>query len=128
MKTCRYEKGDSGAYNQDWTTACGRKVRCESPMEVGFSFPPLPNADGQIYCTYCGQKIELADRPIKMNTFDGWKAEGFHVMRGEKHTTRNEHGIPLFSEKQVAKTQARSCYDPGDYDEDEMDPWWLDKD
>lgn len=57
-KECRYTKRESDPYGTDWTTACGHAVRCEGPVEVGFSFDPLPNADGK-FCPHCGKLIEI---------------------------------------------------------------------
>lgn len=60
--SCAYRKTSSDGYGTNWRTACGHRVRCEAPIEVGMSFAPLPNADGAIYCPYCGKLIELKER------------------------------------------------------------------
>ncbi len=58
--TCVYTKQKIDGYGTDWTTSCGHAVRCESSINVGFSFDPLPNEDGK-YCHYCGKLIELRE-------------------------------------------------------------------
>lgn len=55
---CRYTKGKVDGWGTDWTTGCGRTVRCETPIDVGPQFPPLPNSDGK-FCHYCGKLIVL---------------------------------------------------------------------
>lgn len=62
MSTCTYIKIRSDGYGTDWKTKCGHAVRCEAPMEVGFSFDPLPNEDGE-FCRYCGKKIHIDGLP-----------------------------------------------------------------
>lgn len=58
-KHCIYKKASSDGYGTNWKTQCGRRVRCEAPIEVGMSFPPLPNEDGK-FCHYCGKEILIA--------------------------------------------------------------------
>lgn len=58
QSVCKYTRIKSDGYGVDWKTQCGREVRCESPIEVGFSSAPLPNEDGD-YCHYCGKIIKL---------------------------------------------------------------------
>lgn len=55
---CRYTEGKVDGWGADWTTGCGRTVRCETPIDVGPQFPPLPNSDGK-FCHYCGKLIVL---------------------------------------------------------------------
>ena len=57
-KFCTYEKTSADGYGTNWETECGRMLRMEAPIEVGFSFAPLPNEDGK-FCQYCGKKILL---------------------------------------------------------------------
>jgi hypothetical protein len=40
---------------------------------------------------------------MKYKTFQEWKDEGFHVIKGEKSKIRNKHGKCLFSKNQVKK-------------------------
>jgi hypothetical protein len=58
MKACTYTKVKVDGYGTDWHTSCGRDMRYESPIEVGFSFAPDPTEVGT-YCTHCGGKIVL---------------------------------------------------------------------
>jgi len=55
---CVYTKERQDGYGTDWSTACGRDVRCEAPVDVGWSFAPLPNEGGK-FCHFCGKEIEL---------------------------------------------------------------------
>lgn len=61
--TCTYTKKSMDSYGTNWKTQCGHIVRCEAPIEVGFSFDPLPNEDGK-FCPYCGGEIEL-DKEVR---------------------------------------------------------------
>ena len=61
MKTCTYTKKSSDSYGTNWTTQCGNGVRCEAPIDVGFSFDPLPNENGK-FCHFCGGEILLKDK------------------------------------------------------------------
>jgi len=36
-------------------------------------------------------------------TFQEWKDQGYHVVKGEKSVSRNEAGVSLFSRNQVEK-------------------------
>jgi hypothetical protein len=56
---CAYTKTGSDGYGTDWKTNCGRTLRCEAPIDVGFSSAPLPNEDGE-YCHFCGKKIKIS--------------------------------------------------------------------
>ena len=56
--TCIYTKHKSDGYGTDWKTSCGWVLRCEGPIDVGFSPAPLPTEDGK-YCHFCGKEIEL---------------------------------------------------------------------
>lgn len=58
MKTCKYIEIGHDSYGTNWKTECGRTVRCEAPIDVGFSFDPLPNEDGK-FCPYCDGEIVL---------------------------------------------------------------------
>jgi len=60
MITCQYTKIKSDSYGTNWKTSCGKEVRCEAPIEVGFSFDPLPNANGK-FCSFCGKEIVLKE-------------------------------------------------------------------
>lgn len=64
-ETCVYTKAKESrwsGYGTDWKSACGHSVRCEAPIDVGFSSAPLPNEDGK-FCHYCGKVIELKAQP-----------------------------------------------------------------
>ena len=58
MTNCTYTKVKTDSYGADWITECGRRVRCEAPIDVGMVFPPLPNKTGK-FCHYCGKRIEI---------------------------------------------------------------------
>lgn len=58
VPTCTYTKAKQDSYGTNWDTGCGSHVRCEAPIDVGFSFDPLPNEGGK-FCPYCGKLIEL---------------------------------------------------------------------
>ena len=60
-ETCTYTKGKSDSYGTNWKTACGNHVRCEAPIDVGFSFDPLPNENGK-FCHFCGKEIALKEK------------------------------------------------------------------
>lgn len=60
-ETCTYTEGKSDGYGTNWKTACGKRVRCEAPIEVGFSFAPKPNEDGK-FCHFCGKEIVLKEK------------------------------------------------------------------
>ena len=63
MSTCKYTKHSQDSYGTNWRTACGNKVRCEAPIDVGFSFDPLPNEGGK-FCHFCGGLIVLHKPPV----------------------------------------------------------------
>lgn len=44
---------------------------------------------------------------MKSKTYDEWIKSGFHVMRGEKSSSRNPEGKAMFSEDQVLKNKTR---------------------
>lgn len=56
--TCVYTQISMNGYGTDWQSQCGHRLRIASPMEVGWSIAPLPNADGK-FCSYCGREIEI---------------------------------------------------------------------
>lgn len=58
-ENCVYKKVGGDPYGDDWKTACGQRIRCEAPEEVGMSFAPLPNANGRLFCAYCGKRVEI---------------------------------------------------------------------
>jgi hypothetical protein len=62
-ETCNYVFNNiqSDGYHDQWDTSCGKSIGIASPMEVGFSYAPLPNSDGK-YCHYCGKLIEIKGR------------------------------------------------------------------
>lgn len=41
---------------------------------------------------------------MKYFTFKEWRAQGYHVKKGEKSTKRDDKGNALFSSKQVAQS------------------------
>lgn len=61
-KHCVYTQTGIDGYGTNWVTACGRFVRVEAPIEVGFCPAPMPNEDGK-FCHYCGLEIELKEKP-----------------------------------------------------------------
>lgn len=50
-------------------------------------------------------------------TFKQWKAQGYHVVKGEKATGRNAEGVATFNEEQV---YPNGPYGDEDYDADEQ--------
>ena len=62
-EVCKYKKVSVDGYGTDWKTQCGKKLRCEAPIDVGFSFAPLPNEDGK-YCHFCGKLIKLVKKKV----------------------------------------------------------------
>lgn len=46
-------------------------------------------------------------------TFKEWKAEGYHVMKGQKSTGRNTQGEATFSQKQVERNSPTPAYNFG---------------
>ena len=55
---------------------------------------------------------------MEYHTFEEWKLLGYYVVFGEKSTKRNEKGICVFSEDQVAEREDISVYggiDPSDF-------------
>lgn len=59
--TCTYREANSDGWGTTWKTQCGKQLYCQAPEEVGMSFAPLPNKDGE-YCHFCGKKIQLVER------------------------------------------------------------------
>jgi hypothetical protein len=59
---CAYKRLGSDGHGTDWETECGRRVRCSGPMDVGMSFDPMPNEDGE-FCHYCGGVIKPLEAP-----------------------------------------------------------------
>lgn len=55
-------------------------------------------------------------------TFDEWKAKGYHVIKGEKATGRNDKGKATFTQKQVCHNHSYGD-DDGD-PEDDYNQWY----
>lgn len=53
---CRLKRVSIGSYEDVWKSDCGKTVVCESPMDVGFSFAPIPSFN---FCPNCGKKCVL---------------------------------------------------------------------
>jgi hypothetical protein len=51
--------------------------------------------------TVTWERPRPADRPSGARTYAEWKELGFHVIRGQRHTGRNEQGICTFQPNQV---------------------------
>lgn len=47
-------------------------------------------------------------------TYEQWKKINYHVRKGQKSTSRNDEGVPLFSRKQVEKNSPNYYDNPGD--------------
>lgn len=56
--SCLYTIIKRDGYGASWTTECGERIFCETPTQVGLSFPPLPTDSGK-FCHYCGKEIKL---------------------------------------------------------------------
>jgi hypothetical protein len=52
-----------------------------------------------------------------LKTYDEWKKEGFHVIKGQKASARNAKGEAVFDTSQVKKYMYSSSVDE-DYDRD----------
>lgn len=65
-------------------------------------------------------KMEFASpRRDTDKTFKEWKARGYHVIKGQKATGRNDAGEATFTKKQVAVNHFYDCGDDGgDYQDD----------
>lgn len=61
---CSYKKISQDGWGTNWKTSCGKEIRMEAPMDIGFMPAPLPNECGQ-YCAYCGKVILLKNKEIK---------------------------------------------------------------
>lgn len=62
MRTiCVYREIGSDGYGTDWQASCGYQLRCSAPIDVGWSFDPLPTENGK-YCHKCGGEIVLKER------------------------------------------------------------------
>jgi hypothetical protein len=102
MSICRYIRGDIEPPYVYWDTAYKRGIVCESE---------LPTDHGRLYCPFCGRQVKLAYEALKEDSYDGWKAKGYYVMKGEKSHSRDANGICLFTEEQVAKIVPKTYSD-----------------
>lgn len=59
MSTCIYRITYQDGYYTDWKTACGHSLRMEAPMQIGFSFAPLPTDNGAKFCRWCGSQVDI---------------------------------------------------------------------
>ena len=55
---------------------------------------------------------------MEEKTYEQWKAEGYHVLKGMKSRNKNSEGVALFTYMQVERNKSRYCY--GNL-EDDMD-------
>lgn len=99
MNICRYTRAEIEPPYVYWDTACGRGIVCQAE---------LPTDHGRLFCPFCGKSVKLGYAPLKVNTYDGWLAQGFAVMKGERSGSRNESGVCLFTEEQVMKKLPKS--------------------
>ena len=58
---CVYTIKDQDGFGTAWTTGCGSEMYISAPEEVGFSFAPMPNANGK-HCRFCGKVIVVKDK------------------------------------------------------------------
>lgn len=65
--------------------------------------------------------MKRTKKATKSLTFKEWKAKGYHVIKGQKASGRNDNGEAVFSEKQVEVTYNEHN---SDYDEDDYNQWY----
>ena len=58
---CVYTIKEQDGFGTAWTTGCGSEMYISAPEEVGFSFAPMPNANGK-HCRFCGKVIVVKDK------------------------------------------------------------------